>query len=207
MIKLLGTSHISPESIQKIEREISEGVDCVAVELDPGRYEALKRDKEGGYPSLFFRAISWFQKRLGKETGVLPGEEMLEAVDYANSRGIDVFLIDQPISETINDFKNVGFLEKLNLFFSSLFFSPTEKFKLRETPPYKLVEDSLAHLKDHTPEIYSSLVEKRNRKMAGAAEILAQRYEDILVVAGIGHLPGIKELLKGKNLNFQDKTF
>lgn len=207
MIKLLGTSHISPESIQKIGEEISKGTDCVAVELDPARYEALKRDKEGGYPSLFFRLISWFQKRLGKETGVLPGEEMLEAVDRAASEGIDVYLIDQPISETVNDLKKVGFLEKLNLFFSSLFFSPTEKFNLDETPPYELVEDSLVHLKDHTPEIYSSLVEKRNSRMADAVEMLTQRYEDILVVVGIGHLPGMKELLEGKNLKFQDKTF
>lgn len=207
MIKLLGTSHISPESVQKIKKEISEGTDCVAVELDPARYEALKNGEEGNYPSLFFRLISWLQKRLGKETGILPGEEMLEAVNCASSEEIDVYLIDQPISQTVNDFRKVGVLEKLNLFLSSFFFSSTEKFKLNETPPYKLVEDSLAHLKSHTPEIYSLLVEKRNRGMAKAVEMLSRKYEDILVVTGIGHLPGIKKLLERKDLNFQDKTF
>ena len=42
-ITLLGTAHVSKESVELVEEKIlSKGFDCVAVELCPARYENLK---------------------------------------------------------------------------------------------------------------------------------------------------------------------
>lgn len=207
MIQLLGTSHISPQSVGKIREEIGKFPGCVAVELDPARYESLKYGEGGGYPSLLFRLLAWIQKRLGRKTGVLPGEEMLTGVESATNNGIDVYLIDQPIDETVRDFQEIGFLEKAKLFLTSLTFRPSVDFDLDEVPSYDLVEKSLKHIEEHAPRIYSILVEKRNRHMVKAIEELERRYDTVLVVVGIGHLPGLKELLNRRNISFEDKTF
>lgn len=207
MIRLLGTSHISPQSVEKIEREVEEEPDCVAVELDPARYESLRSGEEGTYPSLVFRILSWIQRRLGKRTGVFPGEEMLRAVECAQERGVDVYLIDQSIHETVRDFEEVSLWEKLKLFLTSLGLRNPYNFNLEDVPSYDLVDEVIKHLRVNSPKLYEILVEKRNRRMADAVEDLSERYEDILVVVGIGHLPGMKKLLSKKNINFQDKTF
>lgn len=207
MIRLIGTSHISPESIDSIEEEIEKGADCVAVELDPARYNSLRTGEEGEYPSLLFKVLSWIQKRLGKETGVLPGEEMLTAVDRAVESEIDVFLVDRPISETMREFDRVGIFEKLRIFLTPFGLTTDKSFNLDEVPPYELVEESIGHLEEKMPGIYSILVEDRNRWIAGAVEELSRRYRNILLVVGIGHIPGIKRILGEKGLNFEDKTF
>jgi pheromone shutdown protein TraB len=204
MIRLLGTSHISPNSIRRIKEEIRSGVDCVAVELDLARYKSLKYGKEDRPPSIFFRLFSWLQKRLGEKTGVFPGEEMLRAVESSKEHGIDTYLIDQDISKTIKDFEEIGITDKLKLILSSLFFTDARRFDLRDVPSYDLVEASLEHIRKHSPKFYEILVEKRNIYMSEAIKELDRRYDEILVVVGIGHVPGIKEILEEENLSFVD---
>ena len=42
-VRLVGTAHVSAESVDDVRREIDEFVpDIVAIELDPGRYHVLK---------------------------------------------------------------------------------------------------------------------------------------------------------------------
>lgn len=207
MIILVGTSHISPESLQRVEEEIEEGPDCVAAELDPTRYASLKSGEKGVYPSVMFRLLAWLQERLGRKTGVLPGEEMLSAVEAGRSKGVDTYLIDQDISETYRDLVGIGFMEKVKLFVSSIFFRSPVPFNLDRVPSYELVEASLNHLKRYSPKVYRLLVEKRNRRMAHALLSLNERYDDILAVLGIGHIPGVKDILEGENVDFRDKTF
>lgn len=207
MIRLLGTSHVSPESIEAIQREIGGDVDCVAVELDPSRYHSLKHGKRTKPNKLFFRLLSWIQMKIGRRTGVMPGEEMLKAVESATSAGKDVYLIDQSIEETMWDIDSVGFLEKLKLLFSSLTFFGPANFDLREVPSYELVEDVLEHLKRYSPEIYRVLVEKRDRFMARELEVLDSRYGTVLAVVGMGHLPGIRKILEEGETEYEGKTF
>ncbi|MFP4116216.1 MAG: TraB/GumN family protein [Candidatus Aenigmatarchaeota archaeon] len=207
MIKLLGTSHISPESIQRIKEEIGKGADCVAVELDPGRYKALKHGERGSYPSLFFKLLSWLQGRLGEKTGVVPGEEMLEAVQKAQEEDIDVYLIDRPISDTLRDFKRVGLIEKLKLFIHSFHMPRSYEFDLENVPPQELVEEAVHMLEEKTPAIYLALVEKRDEIMAMALEELSKDKNIVMAIVGAGHLPGLKRRFKERGVEFEDKTF
>lgn len=204
MIKLLGTSHISPEAIEGIKKEIEKGPDCVAAELDMARYQALKSDKKrrsSGSP--FFRFLGWMQRSLGKKTGVFPGEEMLTAIKKAKENEIETYLIDQPINETLGDIKNISLKGKLKLILSSIGFFKPVKIDLNKVPPIKMVKKVIKHLKTHSPEIYRTLVDKRNRGMTKSLIELDKQYDEVLAVVGIGHVPGIKRLLEEEGIEVE----
>ncbi len=207
MIRLLGTSHISPKSVQSIKDEIDKEPDCVAVELDEGRYRAMKRGGSESYPSLFFKVLSWLQKRLAKKTGVLPGEEMMSATDRAMERNIEVYLIDRPIHITVERFQNIGILEKIKLILFSMGRFSGYDFDLNEVPSAELIEESMEVMRRRAPGMYSVLVEERDERMSKALVGLSDEYDTVLAVVGAGHITGIKRRLDEKGLEYVDKTF
>lgn len=208
MIRLIGTSHISPRSIATIKREIvEEKPDCVAVELDRVRYRSLKHGGKRKRMSLTFRIISWIQNKLGEKTGVFPGEEMLTAVETAKKEEIDVYLIDQPISETAKDFDKISFFDKVKLILTSINFGKPKDFNLDDVPTYDLVEKTIEHLRNKSPKIYNILVRKRDIVMSRAAIQLNEQYDDVLLVVGIGHVPGMKKIFESNDVPYIDKTF
>lgn len=208
MIRLIGTSHISPRSIETIRREINEdNPDCVAVELDRVRYNSLKYGGKKRSLSLTFRLISWLQRKLSERTGVFPGEEMMTAVEEAQKNYIDCYFIDQPIEATIKDFERITFFDKLKLILSSLAIKKPFSFDIKDVPSYELVNETVEHLKSKSPKVYNILVEKRDRVMSYNVMQLLQEYDDILVVVGIGHVPGMKRIFDDKDIRYEDKTF
>ncbi len=207
MIRLVGTSHISPQAIKRIEEEIEEGADCVAVELDEGRYRSLVTGEKGGYPSLFFLVASWIQKKLAEKTGVMPGDEMLTAVEKAQEKNIRVYLMDRPIYKTLERFKEISLLNKLKIFL--LFFGGLKRysFSLDEVPSEEIVEEATELLSRRTPELYRVLVDERDEIMARVLQDLSERHEEVIAVVGAGHLPGIKRRLEGAGTEYVDNTF
>ena len=102
-IILLGTAHISRESVEQVRKVIAEErPDRVCVELDEGRYTSISQGsswqnlnigkviRQGkGFLLMANLVLASFQRRLGKDLGVKPGEEMLAAVQRAWD-GIDI---------------------------------------------------------------------------------------------------------------------
>ena len=206
-IVIIGTSHISPESIREIDRAIKEEKpDCVAVELDAGRLHGLLKKEpislsaisEIGFRNfLVAKIFSMIQRYLGRKTGVMPGEEMLTAVKSASEMKADLALVDQDIRITLERMKTIPFTEKVKLFFS--FFrkiDTEEKFDLRKVPVERIVEKVLDELREISPTLYEVLVEERNRYMAKRLFDLSHRYKKIIAVVGIGHKKGILRDLK-----------
>jgi len=201
VIILLGTSHISPESINDIRKAINnETPDCVAVELDPMRYVSMMSKGKSNPPGIFLKILSWIQKKLGKMTGIFPGQEMLEAINFSNEKKIPAFFIDQDFRITVNDIQKISALEKFKLIFLAFFSTKRGNFDLKEVPSDFLVKESIKFLKKKFPQMYRVLVEKRNKHMSMAIESLREKYEKILVVVGAGHIEGLEKLLKDKNL-------
>lgn len=124
---LVGTAHISQESVDAVRSIISqESPDVVCVELDAQRYKAL-RDKnwwqslnlfevfrKGQAPFLMANLVlSSYQRRLGRETGVKPGAELAEAARVAEDAGIEVVLCDREIRKTLlRAWRKTGFWKK-----------------------------------------------------------------------------------------------
>ena len=114
-IILVGTAHISKESIEEAAGIIrTEHPDRVCVELDEGRLKSLRNEKgwqeldivkvlkEGkGFLLLANLVLSSFQKRMGEDVGVKPGDELKEAVRVAEEENIPTSLVDRPIHVTL----------------------------------------------------------------------------------------------------------
>ena len=101
-ITLLGTAHISKESVELVEEKIlSKDFDCIAVELCPARYENLKNrswwknldiyevfKKKKASLLLINLALSAYQRRLADKVGVEAGKEMIRATELAAENDI-----------------------------------------------------------------------------------------------------------------------
>ncbi len=130
-IILIGTAHVSKKSVEEVEKAIeNEKPSAVAVELDLKRYRVLKGEridvnladiiKKGNvFLFLFQLFLSKFQKKIGKETGVKPGEEMLKAAVEAkgdsNLKLLGVTILTSHSEKYINYIGSKYSLEELAL--------------------------------------------------------------------------------------------
>lgn len=192
MIHIFGTSHVSQESLDLVEEKIEEiSPEIVALELDVPRLNSLlsdKNKKRGG--SLFVRILQSFQQSIGKETGVMPGEEMLHAYRTAEKNDIEVALIDQDIRITFSKLKNVSFREKLKagaqLLVGVVF--PGDFEIAHEIPEEELIDQLLLEMEFKFPEMYDILVKQRNKRMIESLRKLEKETDgDIVVFVGAAH--------------------
>ena len=114
-ITLVGTAHVSKESVEEVKETIKNiQPDCVAVELDekradsirnPSRYSQLDLVKvfkrKEGFMLLANLILSSYQRRMGLNAGVKPGDEMIAAMDAAQESGVRCTLVDRPIQITL----------------------------------------------------------------------------------------------------------
>jgi pheromone shutdown protein TraB len=128
-VTVLGTAHVSADSVEEVERTIAEErPDVVAVELDEGRYRQMKgeapddlepSDLLGGstvFQFLAYWLLSYVQARLGDQFDIEPGADMMAAIDTAEEFGLGVALVDRDIQTTIQRFwARLSGLEKLKL--------------------------------------------------------------------------------------------
>ena len=115
-LTIVGTAHVSEESKEEVRKKIeSESPDRVFVELDENRYKSLSSDsgwkemnlvaaiRQGQGFTLFLKLfLSIYQRRMGLEQGVEPGDELLEALKASEENGIEYSLVDRDINETFS---------------------------------------------------------------------------------------------------------
>ena len=138
-VRVVGTAHVSAESVREVEETIDEErPDVVAVELDEGRHRQMKGeepdDLDAGdllqgntvFQFLAYWMLSYVQARMGDKFDIQPGAELMAAVETAEDLGIPVALVDRDIQETIRRFwKRMTLLEKLRVV-GSLAFGVTD---------------------------------------------------------------------------------
>ena len=129
-IRLVGTAHVSEESVERVEETIvEEQPDVVAVELDESRYRQMQGETpddiepsdllEGNtvFQFLAYWMLSYIQARLGDRFDVTPGADMKAGIETAKAEGIDVALVDRNIQTTVQRFwQRLTGREKLKLF-------------------------------------------------------------------------------------------
>lgn len=204
-ITIVGTSHISPDSVKKAREVIlREKPQCVAIELDPQRYEFLKSNVKvrASIRNPMYFVLNNMQTWLGEKTGVIPGSEMLAAIDAGKDVKSKIVLIDMDIAEIMGKFGEIGSWEKFKLVFKLLLsFIPwpgTKQIDVSKVPDEKLVKEALRQLKREMPQIHKILITERNKYMAAWIKQLSKKYKKVVVVVGIGHKEGLKKLLKGR---------
>lgn len=224
-VRIIGTSHIAPESLKLVKRVILEKEpNIVAVELDRKRLQALIRGgsskasfsdiRRVGLKGWIFAAFgSWASKKLGAKVGVMPGSDMLGAVRAARKVNAKIALIDQDIEITLRRFSCALTWKEKWAFFSDLvkgvFFRRGVKFDLSKVPPKQLVRKLLDEVKVKYPNVYRVLVDERNHFMAKKLAELVKANPDSLIVAvvGAGHEDELVGLTKKYlyELNKKDK--
>ncbi|MDR2478877.1 MAG: TraB/GumN family protein [Treponema sp.] len=211
-IGLIGTAHISRESIEEVARTIrEEKPDMVCVELDQGRYNSIvekdnwerlnvsKIFREGkGFLLIANLVLSGFQRRLGDELGVKPGEEMKTAIETAAELGIPWSLCDREVQLTLRRaWARCGLWSKCKLLASLLSgaFS-TEKFNSEEIENLKKTSEldgMMNELADYLPAVKETLINERDQYLAAKIWTSSNKPDcRALAVVGAGHLPGIR---------------
>ncbi len=207
-ILLVGTAHISQESVDTVKRVVAqEQPDTVCVELDDERFQALTTEqrwedldlieviKQRQLTFLMARlALMAFQKRMGNYTGVKPGAEMAAAVEAADDIGADVELVDRNVKATLlRAWRLTPWWRRAMLVFSlmgGLFDSSEvgeeELAELRKTPN---ISQILAELGEAMPIFKKVLVDERDLFMAH--HIRHAPGDRIVAIVGAAHVPGL----------------
>jgi pheromone shutdown-related protein TraB len=211
-IILVGTAHVSDKSVAEVSKVIErEKPDIVAVELDGARYKALKGEDEvkdiniremlsGGkfYQFLLHWLLAYIQKKIGADTGVKPGAEMLSAIELAERSGARVALIDRDIQITLGRFWNMmSFFEKLKLFGSlvgaTMGFG-TKDIDIDTVTNEDVVTQLIGELRNMAPSAASVLLDERNAIMAKNL-VDVSKEGTVVAVIGAGHREGIQKYL------------
>lgn len=220
-IILVGTAHISKDSIKEVKESIEKyKPDVVAVELCKRRYEGIaKKDKwentpvtsllksNNAYFMLAQTFLSSIQRKLGKDQGVEPGSEMIAAMDEAKKHNTDIALVDRDISVTLKRaWKKMGIREKFRLVWEFLKAilgyeeEELEELDLKEIMDQDVISAMMEEFGEIAPSVANVLIHERDKYIA--KKILDESKKGIVVaVVGAGHIQGIKKHLEKKELN------
>ena len=211
-ILLIGTAHISQESVDLVQKVISEEQpDRVCLELDANRYQALLQ--KDNWQALDLRQIirnkqlstllvsllmSSFQKKLGGQLGVKPGAELMAGADTAKNLDIPISLCDRDVRITLRRaWKSTSFFRKgylLSSLLASVFDSEElSSEKLEEMKRKDVLASLMEEMGQSFPELKRVLIDERDVYLA--EKIKEAPGERIVAIVGAGHVEGIKKAL------------
>jgi pheromone shutdown-related protein TraB len=210
---LVGTAHVSSRSVEEVREVIlGEEPDRVCVEIDETRFNSLVKKQSWqnlnigqvlkerkGFLLLANLVLSSFQRRMGLEMGVSPGEEMLTAVKICEEQGIAFSLCDRDIQITLrrawlrSSFwgKNKMLAAMLSSIFTREKLDAEEIERLKAKSTFQNMMDELASF---LPSVKEVLIDERDRYLA--IRIYNAVGNKIVAVIGAGHVEGIIESLK-----------
>ena len=212
-ILLIGTAHISQESVDLVNEVISkERPDTVCLELDEKRFKALTQKKQ--WQSLDLKEIikkkqlstlminllmASYQKKLGGQLGVQPGAALLNAAKTAEENDIPVTLIDRDVRVTLRRaWKSTSLFKKgylLTTIFASLFDSTEiSEEKLAEMKQKDVLSDLMDEMGSALPDVKRVLIDERDIYLC--EKIKTTEGKRLVAVVGAGHVAGIKEVFK-----------
>ncbi len=212
-ITLVGTAHVSRESVEEVRGLIlAERPDRVCVELDESRHRSLTEGerwrnldlvqvlRQGkGFLLAAQMALAAFQRRLGLDLGVRPGEEMIAAMAAADAAGIPYSLCDRDIQVTLKRaWGGTGFWGK-NKMIATLLASVFTREKLDHHEIERLKDKSalqgmLEELAAFLPSVKTVLIDERDEYLA--SRVYSAPGSRVLAVVGAGHVPGMSRRLE-----------
>lgn len=220
-IILIGTAHISQDSVDEVKAAIGKyNPDIVAVELCNRRLEAItKKDtwentpitsllkSNNAYFMLAQTFLSSIQRKLGKEYGVEPGSEMIAALDEAKKRELSVALIDRDISITLKRaWKTMGFREKFRLtweFLKAILGYDEEELQeldLKKIMDQDVISSMMEEFGAIAPSASTVLIHERDQYIAKKIYDESKKGK-VVAVVGAGHLKGIQKHLEKQTVD------
>jgi pheromone shutdown-related protein TraB len=207
---LVGTAHVSRESARLAKSVIEqEKPDTVCVELCSSRFQAIQQKdrwqntdivkivkEKKSFLLLSNLLLASFQKRIAKQFDVKPGEEMIAAIESAESVGAQIHLADRDIRTTLSrTWRVMGLWSKLKLIFQLvLSLGQLDEIKEEDIEQMKqqdVLETLLTEVGKSLPEIKSILIDERDQYLV--EKIRTAPGDKIVAVVGAGHIPGIQK--------------
>jgi pheromone shutdown-related protein TraB len=177
------------------------------VEIDEARFRAMTQGQDWsnlniyrvirerkGFLLLGNLVLQSFQRRIGEELGIKPGEEMRAAVGAAEEREIPVALCDRDIQITLRRaWASTGLWGKnkmLAALLSSLFSrEELSKEEIEELKQKSALQGMMEELAEFLPQAKTVLIDERDQYLA--KRIFEQPETNIVAVVGAGHVSGI----------------
>lgn len=214
-VTIIGTAHVSKESREQVRNVIEEEQpDRVCVELDESRYRSLTSEsgwadmnlvetiREGqGFTLFLTLLLSIYQRRLGLEQDIKPGEELLEAVETAKENSIEFSLVDRDINETFSRaLDQLTLWEKIKLL--SSFFVVEEEMDVEDLKQEDMLSTLVRELEEEFPSIKRTFLDERNEYMA--EKILEEDFDHAVAVVGAAHVEGLADELRKTEEDFTE---
>ena len=209
-LRILGTAHVSSESVELVRSQIEEwGPDLVAVELCPSRMAALtepesldsedllKIIKEGRSAMILLQsALAAQQRKMGISSGEKPGAELLAAVKAAEESDIAVEMIDRDVVITLRRaWRKMGMIEKWRILNALLWEEDDEDVSIDEVlGDSDLLSSMMEEAREVAPRAGEVLIDERDSFLAGRIQQIRGKGK-VLAVIGAGHLSGVVQNL------------
>jgi pheromone shutdown-related protein TraB len=211
-IRIVGTAHVSQKSVDEVKAAIEEfRPDVVAIELDPARFAALKKNmaepsvseviEAGNFTQLLVQwTLSYLQRKIGMDVGVEPGAEMKAAIAEAEARHLGIGLIDRDIRITLSRFwKSMSVWEKCKMFYAlsaSVAGVEGEEIDIESLKDEDVLTLALEEFRKFSPNGARALIDERDAYLAHQLLALDARGGRVLAVIGAGHVRGVQEYMK-----------
>jgi len=209
-IHLIGTAHVSTQSVELVEAAISEvSPDAIAVELCEGRLRSMQDPdrwkntniatviREGRAHVLLAQLLlAAYQRRLGTKLNIKPGAEMMAAVRASQERGIPCSLADRDIGITLRralaSLGIVGFFKVTYAAIVGMLQKPQEvtEEEIERLKGTDALEEVLREFGAFLPDLRRALIDERDIYLA--QKIRETPGKRIVAVVGAAHVPGIK---------------
>lgn len=207
-VVIVGTAHISQTSVDLVEKVIEQEMpDCVCIELDDKRYQALTQKKK--WEELDLKSIvkkkqlstllvqllmGAYQKKLGGKMGVTPGAELLMAANTAKKLQIPISLCDREIRITLRRaWKSTSFFKKgylLTSLIASVFDkSEVSEDKLKELKQKDVLTELMDEMGSALPDVKRVLIDERDIFLC--EKIKSSPGKNVVAVVGAGHVAGM----------------
>lgn len=211
-IYLLGTAHVSQESVELVEKTIASiKPESVAIELCESRYSAFRDPdrwkkldlysviKSGRSHVLLVQLLlAGYQKKLAKDLNIKPGAEMLAAAKSAEANNAQIVLADREVKTTLKrTWANLGawsMFKVIGAMLESVF--TDQKVSAEEIERLKgadALEEVMGEFAKAFPDVRTSLIDERDQYLA--QRIKNAPGKNIVAVVGAGHVPGIKKYI------------
>ena len=209
-IILLGTAHVSKESAESVEQLIKEErPDTVSIELCKSRYQSITQKKQWqdrdllkvirekkAFLLLLNLMLAYFQKKIGKQFGINPGEEMIRAIKTAEETGAQVHLADRDIRITLSRiWRLMGLWTKLKLLFQFIVsvgdVDTIQEEDIEKMKKADVLDTLLSEIGGSLPELKQILIDERDQYLAEKIRTAPGR--KIVAIVGAGHVLGIQK--------------
>jgi len=207
---VVGTAHVSQESVRLVEDVITtEKPDTVCVELCEARLQS-KRDSDHWRKMDIINVIkekkavlllsnlllSSFQQKIAAKMDITPGQEMLSAVEKAESMQALLCPVDRNIRVTLlRTWRSLGIWQKGKLFFHLIFsmggLDEIDQESIEKMKKEDMLQSLLSELGESFPDLHRILIDERDLYLC--SKIKTAPGDKIVAVVGAGHVPGIKK--------------